>query len=172
MKLMQVVEAWVLLLVLFSCSSPMDEQVVKDYLAESPALTLYEVAYSDKKLPDCKEDFLGICYSFYCYKYFNLEVDSIEDFVIDGDKASCIVYLRPTNLTKAGEKLKDLQVNSTYKAEMKDGVNCQVVFRKEKGKWILVTFKSLRFMRTFWIDQSGSAESFVNLIGWDNLRNK
>ncbi len=51
--------AGLLLSMLVSCSAPMDEQVVKDYLSQSPAVTSYAPGYSEKKLEGCDADYLG-----------------------------------------------------------------------------------------------------------------
>lgn len=171
MKQIRMMGAWMLLWMLFSCSAPMNEQVVKEYLTDSPALTLYEPAYSENELPECQDEFLGKYFG-YCYKFFNFEVDRIVDFKVEDNQASCVVYLRPTNLTKAGEKLKDLSVNGTYNAKLKDGMKCAVVFLKEGGKWKLVVFKSLIFGRSVWLEEQSSVESFMNLIGLDGMRKK
>lgn len=65
-------------------------------------------------------------YYHYCYMFFNFEGDRIADFKLEGNRAFRIVYLRPVNLTRAGEKLKNLSTNGTYEAKLKkrNGLGC------------------------------------------------
>ena len=166
--------AGLLLSMLISCSAPMDEQVVKDYLSQSPAVTLYAPSYSEKKLEGCDEDYLGKKEGLwknseptYYYKVYNYKVDRIEKFRKDDDQAVCNVYLLPDNLTKAGKILEDNRPQSPYKAQLKDGLDCEVVFKKIEGEWKLIVFKSLSFQRSYWYEEDQQPYSYTNLLQWD-----
>ena len=103
----------------------------------------------------------------YYYKVYNYKVDRIEKFRKDDDQAVCIVYLLPDNLTKAGKILEDNRPQSPYKAQLKDGLDCEVVFKKIEGEWKLIVFKSLSFQRSYWYEEDQQPYSYTNLLQWD-----
>lgn len=174
MKLLKRSGVFLLFCLLVSCSDPMNEKVVEEYLSKSPAVTLFDAGFSNKKLPGCDEDYLGKQDGFwkdsdptYYYKTYNYKVDRIEKFKIEGDQAYCVAYLLPDNLTKAGKILYDTDKGNPYKAQLESGFDCDVIFKKVDGKWILVHFKSLTFVRGFWLEKYQESSGYLDLYQWD-----
>lgn len=175
MKLLKKSGVFLLLSLFISCSDSMNEKVVKNYLSTSHAVTLYSPVSTNKKLQGCDDEYLGKKEGFwkdsdpdYYYKAYNYKVDRIENFKIKDDQASCVVYLCPDNLTKAGKIMYDVEKENPYKAALRKGLDCDVIFKKAKGKWVLVHFKSKTFQRCFWLEKYQEESCYMDLYQWDH----
>lgn len=164
----------VLLCLFISCSNQMDEKAIKEYFSKSQAVTLFSPGFSDKKLSGCEEDYLGQEAGLfkdseptYYYKTYNYKVDRIEDYKVEGDQIFCVLCLLPDNLTKAGKILYDVPKDNPYKAQLKTGLNCDIIFKKVDGKWVLVHFKSKKYIRGFWLEKYQEESGYTDLLQWD-----